>query len=618
MRRQTHNTTPAKAKQQTTTTNNYNNYNNDNNITTMARNTAALEMSSDLQRKLIEQSKISLLSSFDELETECEIEGTKMYHDNQEATAMEVADTILNDQQVVFQLVKAMTQTGKTGCMLAVIRSCFTLAGCNIIVNPKNIFIITGISSTDWKEQTKTRFPTALKENIYHRGELAKKLKNKLTDLRDVVILMDEVHVASKHEMTISQLFQETGLRDMEHLRENNINIVEFSATPNKIMEDLLLWGERAKQHIMQPGPGYKGIRHQLENGRVFQAKDLYIADDPDLNTMDEAEFQKRKKLIQPANDAIRDLKNKIITSYDSPRYHIVRLPNSSRGKYETIVGRFMRIFGADGFRHHSCHSKAQDNDVQNIIQRVPVEHTLIYIKEHLRCAVTLQPKTNVGILYDRISINDDVMIQGLSGRATGYDVPDDMLVYTNIESLNRYMTVWDSEFTELAGFTYQGSRTRRSKPTVMHPDVYANTGIEPEEHVPPIGPELNFVIDLTDEDFASVTSGKNSSKKNKVAAMEIIQREAPESWEKYSEYTQKMWRLKPDDEKKYKKWGIASRLEPGSMTTTTNIKQLEEQERHLIFMYVLYTTKQLIVSPWSGQPKQPAPEMTGGAAEQE
>lgn len=446
----------------------------------MARNTSSLEMASDLQRKLIERSKISLLSSFDELETECEIAGTKMYHPNQEATATEVANTIINDPAVVFQLVKAMTQTGKTGCMLAVIRYCFTLAGCNIIVNPKNIFIITGISSTDWKEQTKTRFPTALKDNIYHRSELAKKLKLRLAGLRDVVILMDEVHVASKDEMTISKLMKQTGLRDMDYLRENNINFVEFSATPNKVMDDMSLWNEYAKQHVMQPGPGYKGVRHQLENGRALQSNDLFIAPNPDRSKMTEEQCNNRKKLIAPAYAAIGEIKEKIIGFYPGARYHIIRVPSGV--KFETVVERFKVVFGEDDFYHAPCHSSEKENDVQSLINDIPSKHTLIYIKEHLRCAVTLHPKENVGILYERPSYNDDVMIQGLSGRATGYDVQDDMLVYTNIDSLERYMKVWGSGFTDLGDFTYHGMRTKKPKATVFHPDGFGNSGIEIEE----------------------------------------------------------------------------------------------------------------------------------------
>lgn len=196
---------------------------------------------------------------------------------------------------------------------------------------------------------------------------------------------------------------------------------------------------------------------------------------------MSEEQCNDHKKRIEPAYTAIREIKEKI-ESYREPRYHIIRV--ASGVKFDTVVERFKKIFGEDDFYHAPCHSEAKDNDVQSLIKDTPTKHTLIYIKEHLRCAVTLVPKANIGILYERVpvSVNDDVMIQGLSGRATGYDVPDDMLVYTNLESLERYLTVWDSGFTNLGDFTYQGMRTKKSKATFVHPDGFANSGVEIEE----------------------------------------------------------------------------------------------------------------------------------------
>jgi len=583
----------------------------------MARNTSALEKCSDDERVLVEETKKELLQSFATLAARCRVEGTTMYHPNQEATAMEVANVILYDPNVVFQLVKAMTQTGKTGCMLAVIELCFTLSGCDIVLNPDNIFIITGINSIDWAEQTKKRFPKALKGNIYHRGELKTKLAQRLAGNQNVLILMDEVHVAAKDGMTISKLLEETGLKDMDYLREKNINFVEFSATPNMVMDDMSLWEKYAKQHVMQPGTGYKGIRHQLENGRVFQAKDFFIKSNPDRIKMTEEEYNKRKKLIAPAYTAIGELKEKIISYYEEPLYHIIRLPSGA--KFDEVVSRFKEVFGDDEFYHAPCHSTAKSNDVQNLIKDTPAKHTLIYIKEHLRCAVTLAPKTNIGILYDRVSDNDDVMIQGLAGRATGYDVPDKMLVYTNIESLERYLKVWESGFTDLGDFTYQGMRIKTPKKTVFHPAGFANSGIESRvKKVSPSGAELNFALELSEEDHALVTpssSGKRVSKKNAEAAMEIIKRDAPEKWEKYGDYKPQLW-VGAEKAANYAKWGVASLMTPGSVSTTTNVTVLYRSE-NILKMYVISTTKQLIVSPWSGEKTKPPTDISGGAAEE-
>lgn len=552
----------------------------------MTRNTETLEMVPDADRELIEECKKELLQSFATLDARCKIKGTPMYHSNQEETAIDVANVILYDPAVVFQLVKAMTQTGKTGCMLAVIRSCFTLCGCDIKVNPDNIFIITGISSTDWTEQTKDRFPKVLKDNIYHRGQL-KKLAKILDGRRDVVILMDEVHVAAQEGMTISKLLGETGLKDMDNLREKNINFVEFSATPNKVMEDMSLWNEYAKQHVMQPGEGYKGVRHQLENGRVFQAQDLFIDYNPDRTEMDEKKYNDRKKQIAPAYAAIGEIKEKIITDYDKPHYHIFRLPNGA--KFNTVVSRFKEVFGSDEFYHAPCHSKSVDNDVQSVIKDIPTKHTLIYIKDHLRCAVTLEPKENVGILYDRVSNNDDVMIQGLSGRATGYDVPDKMLVFTNVESLERYMRVWDSGFTHLGEFTYQGKRTKKSKTTVFHPDRFHNSGIvvAKPETIP--GEEDIIVIPCVE------IEGTKSARIEK--ALYLLKDQHLEEFEKYKDYETSCWKINTHSASI--KWGEDKMLRLGK--TTRNTGGTDLGEKNCLRIYISKVTNNVIFYPWSG-----------------
>ena len=276
----------------------------------MSRDTSRIQNNDEIERQIIEKQKIGLMISFDVSELELKKINRQLYYENQEVTATQVANVILREPKVVFQLVKAMTQTGKTGCMAAVIKLCFTLDNCDTTINPKNIFIITGISSTEWCDQMYDRFPSELRQNIIHRNKL-KDLKIKLQDVNDAIIIIDEVHIAAKENMTIDKLLKAPGFKDMNILRERNINFIEFSATPNKVMEDMDKWKEYAKQHIMSPGNGYKGVKHQLENNRAFQAKDLYIADDPS-SSMTKEERDKRNKEILPARQAIKSLKEKI------------------------------------------------------------------------------------------------------------------------------------------------------------------------------------------------------------------------------------------------------------------------------------------------------------------
>jgi hypothetical protein len=58
-----------------------------------------------------------------------------------------------------------------------------------------------------------------------------------------------------------------------------------------------------------------------------------------------------------------------------------------------------------------------------NILTTKPSKHTFIFIKDTLRCAVTI-PKQYIGVLYERFTKfpNRASIIQGLLGRATGFE----------------------------------------------------------------------------------------------------------------------------------------------------------------------------------------------------
>jgi hypothetical protein len=443
-------------------------------VEAMSRKTDNIENLQDYARLKLEASKSALLNSLMSKRFDCKMMGKELYYGNQEATAMVVARVVLEETEVVFQLVTGMPQTGKTGCMIAIVEMTMTMAGCDTKINPDNIFVITGLSSTDWREQTKERMPNTLLPNVYHRGEM-KKLKAKLRGLSDVLILIDEVHIASKENMTIDGMLREIGVKDITVLREKNINIIQFSATPNRILDDLKLWGAMARHVVMQPGAGYRGVNELLSSGRVYDAKDLFISDDPTAS-MSPTDRERRHTAIKPAKDAIRELKERIGSCYIEPKYHIIRLPTGA--KFDTVRGRFLAEFGNTGFEHVTCTSTSDETEVQSLIEHPPAKHTIVYIKEHLRCAVTLSPKKNLGILYDRPSKNDDVMVQGLAGRTFGYEACDDVIVYTSIDSLKNYQKVWETGFGDLSAMTYQGSRSRKNKKTLIHPATFAGHSV--------------------------------------------------------------------------------------------------------------------------------------------
>lgn len=388
---------------------------------------------------------VELLASFNRFQQGLP-EGEQMCYPNQEEMGKALSTGIFATG-VFFQIVVALTQSGKTGCMSALIKHCIESA--ENIITPENIFVITGISSKDWVIQTRGRMPDMIEKQIVHRNDL-KKLAKILKGRENVLIIVDEVHIACGKKMSINKLMLELGYKDPEFLMENNINFVEFSATPGAVLKDHKDWADegKAKIHIMEPGQGYKGPAELLD-GRAFQWKKLDYDQDDREESM----------------DAIRELKTKIEETYTSPRFHIIRAPKGD--KYEMVTERFKGIFGTEDFNYESCHSDTERN-IDDILRNggdpqkspkeflPPKKHTFIFIKETMRCAYTIGPKQNVGVLYERYTNNpkEHVIVQGMAGRACGYNVPDDMIVYTDVPSLEAYNEDWTAGFKDIEHYS--------------------------------------------------------------------------------------------------------------------------------------------------------------------
>ena len=147
-------------------------------IAEMARNEAE-EMSKNPKKALV-------LKEINDMKKKKNKKGETLYYKNQEETAMKIVKYI-NDEEKVFQMVLAPCQSGKTGCMMAVIDKLITLKA---DIDVGNIFVITGLSSNDWCEQTKRRLPSSLRSNVFHRGQLMSNL-SLFTNLKNAVIMID-------------------------------------------------------------------------------------------------------------------------------------------------------------------------------------------------------------------------------------------------------------------------------------------------------------------------------------------------------------------------------------------------------------------------------------------
>ena len=348
------------------------------------------------------------------------------------------------EEDYLFQLVIAQTQSGKTGMMVSVANS-----------YKGDVVVMTGLSSIDWKKQTISRFPKNVP--VYHRNDL-KNVKIKKNSL----ILIDEVQYASGAGMTLDGLLSTCGCKDVENLTKMNVHFVLVSATPNRIFDDILLLREEAvkcRVLTMRPGKGYVGLKDLYDRGMLLEAQDLWVVEDVD-------EFQnagvKRwyDKEVCKSLDAIKVVKDLVVEKYQEPVYVIIRTPAALRG--ETVRNRVMSVFGTD-YDYMVCDMSTKI-DVMTVVTKKPSKTTVLFIKEQLRCAATLH-KEYIGVLYDRVSGMDNVMVQGLAGRATGYDVHDKLVVFSNVKSILKYMEIVENSFEKFETLKYCGGMS------MMHPE---------------------------------------------------------------------------------------------------------------------------------------------------
>ena len=361
-----------------------------------------------------------------------------LVYENQRKCALEVLDGIRKG--FLFQLVLAQTQSGKTGMMVTVAEGC-----------KKDVVVMSGLSNIDWKKQTIGRFSE--KVPVYHRNDL----KN-VKKLEHCVVLIDEVQYASGAGMTLDGLLQGCGCKDIETLRQLNVHFVLVSATPNRIYDDVEgLSSEWSRRLVMEAGHGYTGLQELLQSGRLLEAKDLWVAGDVGD---DELPGVKRfnEKMIYRSLEAIEELKD-VIMSFEMPKYHIVRTQYAAAG--EEVRSRFRQVF-LDSVDFVVCDSTT-GVDVMEKVKVKPSKHCVLFIKEQLRCAATLH-KEHIGVLYDRVSKLDNVMVQGLAGRGTGYDVPECLVVFSDVSSIVRYLAVVQDGFETMKGLKCSGGVTMMNR----------------------------------------------------------------------------------------------------------------------------------------------------------
>ena len=381
-----------------------------------------------IQQQIMKLRKQNILNELKILK----INGKVIIYNNQKIIAYKVIDEFKN-KKIISIMILAQTQSGKTGSMCATIK--YYLKDTSNLIPIENIYIITGLSSCEWKEQTKERMPESIQSRVFHRCELPNTFVDEIKDKRNILIIMDEIQVAAKKGQTIYKTFLNAGLLNKSKLYENDIKILEYTATPDGTIYDLMKWSDASSKIMANAGDGYISSFDLLRMKRVKQYKEL-CGYNKETSEVD-------KKVIEN----IKEIKNDI-DNYSVKLYHIIRTKN---GKEQDItIENFKQIFKIHNYYFIKYDEKSEIKDINELLKTKPDKHTFIFIKDMLRCAKTL-PKINIGILYERCSKcpDDSTIIQGLVGRNTGYDDNGISICYTNINSIETYEKLWKSNFED-------------------------------------------------------------------------------------------------------------------------------------------------------------------------
>ncbi len=325
-------------------------------------------------------------------------------YDSQKTIAMDILGCIVN--RIPLITLCAPMQFGKTGCMVYLAYLLLTHNDDNLIKNLEKTFILTGLNDVTWKEQTIKRLPESLKAQVYHNSTL-KRLKKKIDndELKDSIIMIDECHIGSGMDSLVNKTLED--FLDVKKLLENNITILDISATADAVLLDSEKWGEYHKKIIPELPKNYCWFPNLLDKERVKQIGKSF-----------EEDIEKIKEDIK---------------GYREPKYHLIRIQNVKNKDIKEKMGMDIKTF-------------YQGDNINFDI--APSKHTIVLLKNRLAVAKTL-PLKNIGICYETSS-QDSTHVQGLPGRLCGYNrnITDNFpKLYCDITKMDKYVKLFKSKF---------------------------------------------------------------------------------------------------------------------------------------------------------------------------
>jgi hypothetical protein len=313
---------------------------------------------------------------------------------NQIEDANNIVEKFYKNNRRVISIQKK-TKVGADGLMIEIAKLLTTHIDDEFVVNPSNVRILTGMSNAGWEKDMIDKAPNCFKDKIFHHGKLS---RAELLNIRNGLFIIDEIDTGDKEFQVLHTTMKEAGVLDVKHMKEYNNRFVFISATMIKELYDLYRWGELHELYKMTIPNSYFGHKDFLEKGIV---KDFYS-----LSSIENAD-----KWVQ----------DDIITNYGTDyRVHLVRLT----AKIVNVIQNAC-IRKNVAFRNHTSTDRLSEDEIKEFFKEPLTQHIVLGVKGFFRRANLIPNRWKLRIgatheLYTKV-VDNNVQIQGLTGRMTGY-----------------------------------------------------------------------------------------------------------------------------------------------------------------------------------------------------
>ena len=423
--------------------------------------------------------------------------------DNQKQDAQRVIDEFYNNDRRVVSITKK-TKVGMDGLMIEIAYQMTTHTDDTFVVDPKNVRFLTGMSNTAWQTDMKEKIPSVFTKNVFHHGQLK---RADLSDLRNALIIIDEIDTGDKIGSVLNNLLRDAGLLNIHNMIQRNIRFVFVSATMLKQLYELKDWGEHHATIQMTIPEQYIGHTEFLDKQII---KEFYP-----LATV-------------PA--ARRWIKEDIIDNYGTDyRVHMIRVTNKTIGNIMFVTKEFPSVV----WHEHNSEDRV---DIAKFFETPLDKHVILFIKGFYRRAnlIPNKWKLRIGAMHELWTkkVDNNVQIQGFPGRMSGYWADDINAGHktgpyrTSIQAVEEYELAFNDPFGDAA---YSGggiTKTTEHNVAIKTESLLsANNidGIDKETTTTTTNKTVPIVIQVTAEEYARIKRIGAGKEWDVASVMEVI-----------------------------------------------------------------------------------------------